>query len=91
MRKCQLQQVAITRRRQAKDRDISEFGVGAFEDTNCTRLEKKTPVHKPSSSAGDATDKGHARWLHHPERFTDSDSDAHVFPKSNIRGMEPFI
>ena len=49
---------------------------------------EKTSVHKPLLSAGDVTDKrtrtlvGRRRWLHHPERLTDSDSDAHVFRES---------
>ena len=33
---------------------------------------------------------GRRRWLHHPERLTDSDGDAHVSRKlvCNTRGME---
>ena len=41
---------------------------------------EKTSVHKPLLSAQDVTDKGHDG--HHPERFTDSDSDAHVLRES---------
>ena len=49
---------------------------------------EKTSVHKPLSSAGDVTDKGHALWLDGDvgyiiqKRFTDSDSDTHVFRES---------
>ena len=49
---------------------------------------EKTSVHKPLLSAGDVTDKGHALWLdgnvglHHSERLTNSDNNAHVFSKS---------
>ena len=66
MRKFQVQQGAITRRRQvkwSKDRDVSEFDVRAFGDTNCTRLEKKTSAHKPLLSAREVKDKGHALWF----------------------------
>ena len=49
-------------------------------------------VHKPLLSAADVTDRSRAVvgwkcWLDHPERFTESDSDAHVLR----RGMEPLI
>ena len=48
---------------------------------------EKTSVHKPLLSAGDVTDKGHALWLdgnvgYHRKGLTNSDSNAHVFPKS---------
>ena len=49
---------------------------------------EKTSVHKPRYSAGDVTDEGQRtlvgrkRWLHHSERVTNSDSNAHVFSKS---------
>ena len=87
MRKIQVQQVAIARRRQvkwSKDKDVFVFDVKAFGDANCTRLERES-THKLLSSARDVTDNGQALWLHgdtqlhHPERLNDSDSDAHAF------------
>ena len=46
---------------------------------------EKTSVHKPLSSAGEVTDKGHALWFDGDVGYiiqTDSDSDAHVFRES---------
>ena len=66
MRKFQVQQVAIARRRQvklSKDRDVSEFDVRAFGGHQLHMTGEKTSVHKPLLSAGDVTDKGHALWL----------------------------
>ena len=91
MRKFQVQQIAITRRRQvkwSKDRDVSEFRCQSVCGHQLHMTGEKTSVHKQLLSAGDVTDKGHALWLdencwlHHPERFTDSDSDAHVLRES---------